>query len=73
MPRADISLADKSIGEWIPAMLDWLGSLGKPLLVGIPMLAVILAVIGYFAVDWAWRSYVRYLWHRRKRQRRVKL
>jgi len=69
IPPLAFGLEGKSLREWLPAALDWLASVGKPLLVGLPLLAVILAVIGYFAVDWAWRLHVCYLWRRRRRQR----
>jgi uncharacterized protein (DUF2062 family) len=55
--------------EWIPAVLAWLGSVGKPLLVGLPLLALLLALIGYFAVHWAWQLYVRCAWQRRRERR----
>jgi uncharacterized protein (DUF2062 family) len=44
----------------------WLMSLGKPLAVGLPALAVILAALGYGAVNLAWRIYVVRAWRRRK-------
>ena len=49
---------------------DWTMSLGKPLAVGLPALAVTLAVIGYFASDFAWRTYVVTAWRRRAARRR---
>lgn len=69
LPSLAFGLEDKGFMEWIPAALDWLASIGKPLLIGLPLLAVLLAVIGYFAVDWAWRLHVRYEWHKRRRRR----
>ena len=29
LPQAELHLMDKSIGEWIPALVDWVVSLGK--------------------------------------------
>jgi uncharacterized protein len=46
----------------------WLMSLGKPLAVGLPVLAVLLAVIGYFAADIGWRMHIVSAWRRRKRR-----
>lgn len=69
MPELAFSLEDKGFGEWIPAALHWLASVGKPLVVGLPVLAVLLALIGYFATDWTWRLYVRCAWQRRRRRR----
>jgi len=53
----------------MPAMFDWMLSLGKPLAVGLPLLALILAAIGYVVVDGAWRLQVRFAWRRRKQHR----
>jgi len=63
------SLEGKGFTEWIPAALDWLVGAGKPLLIGLPLLAIVLAVTGYFATDWIWRLYVRCAWQRRRRLR----
>ena len=52
--------------EWLPAAMHWLGSVGKPLLVGLPLLAILLALIGYFITDWVWRLGVLWQWHQRK-------
>lgn len=69
LPQAELSLAGKSAGEWIPALLDWLASIGKPLLAGLPLLGLILAITGYFGVRWAWRLQVRCAWRKRQAQR----
>lgn len=63
------SLEGKGFSEWLPAVLNWLSSVGKPLLIGLPLLALLLAVAGYFLVDWAWQWHVRYEWYRRRRRR----
>ena len=68
-PPVPLDLYGKPYGEWLPAALHWLASIGKPLLVGIPLLALLFAVVGYFAVDWTWRVYVRCAWQRRRRNR----
>lgn len=69
LSSAAMDLEGKGFREWIPAALDWLTSVGKPLLLGLPLLAAVLAVIGYFAVDWAWRIHVRMAWRRRQIRR----
>jgi len=72
LPDPAFSLEGKGFGEWIPAALHWLTSVGKPLIVGLPLLALLLALIGYFTTDWAWRLYVRCAWQRRKRRRALR-
>ena len=63
------SLEGKGFSEWIPAALHWIASVGKPLVIGLPLLALLLALIGYFAVDWAWQLAVRCAWQSRRRRR----
>ena len=65
-----LDLSGKGVSEWMPAVLEWVTNAGKPLLLGIPLLALLLAIIGYFAVDWAWRLQVRCAWAARLRRRR---
>jgi uncharacterized protein (DUF2062 family) len=69
LPPLAFGLEDKGIGEWLPAALNWLAGVGKPLAVGLPLLALSLAVTGYFLVDWSWRLYVRCAWARRRARR----
>ena len=47
---------------------EWLYSLGKPLAVGLPTLAITLAVVGYFVTEIGWRIHIRSAWKRRKRR-----
>ena len=69
LPPLAFGLEDKSFSEWLPAALHWLASVGKPLVIGLPLLAALLSVAGYFAVDWAWKLHVRYKWYQRQRRR----
>jgi uncharacterized protein (DUF2062 family) len=56
--------------EWsMHAFWQWISSLGQPLLVGLPALALTLAVLGYFATDLAWRGHVISTWRARRRRR----
>ena len=68
-PDMTLALEGKGFREWLPAALDWLQSAGMSLLVGLPLLAVLLAVAGYFIMDWAWRFHVRREWRRRSLRR----
>ena len=72
LPQLAFSLEGKGFSEWLPAALHWLASVGKPLVVGLPLLALLLAVIGYFATDWTWRLYVRCAWRSRRQRRRLR-
>lgn len=69
LPPLAFGLEGKGFTEWIPAALHWLASVGKPLVIGLPLLALLLGVGGYFAVDWAWQLYVRCAWAGRRRRR----
>jgi len=53
----------------LQGLAQWTLSLGKPLAVGLPALALTLAAAGYCAVQIAWRAYVVLAWRRRARQR----
>lgn len=48
---------------------NWMLLLGEPLLIGLPLLAVSLAIIGYLAVRLVWRMAVVWKWQARKRRR----
>jgi uncharacterized protein len=69
LPPLAFGLEGKGLREWVPAALDWLTSVGKPLIIGLPLLAMLLAVAGYCFVDWTWRVYVRCAWQARRRAR----
>ena len=72
LPPFAMDLEGKGFMEWIPTALAWLGSVGKPLLIGLPLLAVLLALAGYFIMDWAWRLGVMWQWRQRNRRRSAK-
>ena len=55
--------------SWLTELLGWLVQLGRPLLIGVPLLALILAIAGYVAVRLAWRVAVIIKWRARKRLR----
>ena len=69
LPPLAFGLEGKGFLEWIPAALKWLATVGKPLVVGLPLLALLLALVGYLVVDWAWRLSVRCAWQRRRSRR----
>ncbi len=55
---------------WMRAFFGWLLSLGKPLAIGLVVLAVGLALAGYVSVQLGWRAYVILAWRRRRQRRR---
>ncbi|MBX9903614.1 MAG: DUF2062 domain-containing protein [Burkholderiales bacterium] len=65
---ATFSTSGHTLTSWIPALIDWMVALGKPLAVGLPLLAITLAAIGYLLVDNAWKIYVRLTWRRRQQR-----
>ena len=58
------------LGASIGALVDWMSALGRPLAVGLLILAVALALVGWIAVRLAWRGYVVSRWRSRQRARR---
>jgi uncharacterized protein (DUF2062 family) len=64
------SWADHGFVVWLKLLPDWFMSMGTPLLIGLPVLAVLLAVAGYVMVWQGWHAYVSWqLWKRRRRSR----
>ena len=54
--------------DWVEQLTAWLTALGKPLLIGLPVLAVILAVLGYVMVRVGWRIALTLHWRARKKR-----
>lgn len=52
--------------DWFTPVWGWLLQLGKPLLIGLPILALGLALLGYVAIRFAWRMVVVWRWRRRQ-------
>ncbi len=69
LPTFGVGLEGQSYWVWLTTAWQWLTSVGKPLLIGLPLLAILLAIIGYFATDWAWRLGVLWQWRQRKLRR----
>lgn len=53
--------------EWTWSMAAWMAGIGRPLGIGLVVLATGLAIIGYVAVQAAWRAYLILGWRRRQR------
>lgn len=50
--------------NWFTVIIDWMVSLGKPFAIGLPLLAVILALLGYVSVRLGWRLWVMWQWRK---------
>ena len=55
--------------NWFNVTLNWILSLGKPFAIGLPLLAILLAVLGYIIVRLGWRFWL--MWQWRQHGRRV--
>ena len=53
---------------WVQALAQWMAHLGRPLALGVVLLASLLAAAGYFGVRMAWRAYLLHAWHKRRRR-----
>ena len=62
-----LTLPELHWNSWLSELWQWLAHLGKPILIGLPLLAVILAVTGYIVVRVLWRVVVILRWRARKR------
>jgi len=51
---------------WMRALIEWMAQLGRPLLVGLVLLATLLAFAAYVVVRVVWRWYLVRAWHARK-------
>lgn len=67
MPESDESLAPLPHDSWIARAIARLKAVGKPLLLGLALLASVAGVVAYAIVSWAWA--MRVLWRRRRRLR----
>jgi len=58
-----------NIGNSLSALLNWMVGLGKPLAIGLVLLASGLAAAGYLLTKAAWRLYLVRAWRQRKNRR----
>lgn len=64
---------DMGWDNWLTVSLGWISSLGKPFAVGLPLLAIILAVLGYLVVRIGWRIHVIAQWRKRAAARKQEI
>jgi uncharacterized protein len=59
---AHFVVPDMNWDNWFRVMLEWMISLGKPFAIGLPLLALLLALTGYISVRVGWRLWVMWQW-----------
>ncbi|MDX8378822.1 MAG: DUF2062 domain-containing protein [Gallionella sp.] len=69
LPLAPLVFPTLHWTNWLSEIGGWLMALGQPVLIGLPLLAVILAIAGYLVVRLAWRVGVVLKWRSRKQRR----
>ncbi|NMG42800.1 DUF2062 domain-containing protein [Aromatoleum toluvorans] len=62
-------LGDLGLSEWMGSMVDWMLGLGKPLALGLVLLAAFFSLVGYVGVKAAWRVWLVRTWHGRRARR----
>ncbi len=67
----NLPLPENNIEFSLEGVMSGLNTAWKPFLLGCLMMAIICSVIGYFAVNWAWRHHVAKKWSIRKHQRLI--
>jgi len=65
---AHFEVPEMAWDNWFTVMLDWIFSLGKPFAIGLPLLALILALLGYVLVRVGWRFWVMWQWRKRRKR-----
>jgi hypothetical protein len=66
-----LAIPEMNWSNWYTIMPDWLLTLGEPLAIGLVLLAILLAVVGYFAVRVLWYWMVMREWKKRAVRRRM--
>ena len=69
LPQRELNVWDLPFSEWIPALFHWATAMGKPLALGLFLMALLFAAAGYAAVHLAWRAYIVLQWRKRKMRR----
>jgi len=68
---AKFEIPDWEWSNWTEVLPHWFLSLGKPFALGLPMLALTLALVGYVTVRILWRLEVSWEWQRRIKKRKL--
>lgn len=62
-------LVGMDLAGWVGGLIQWMAGLGKPLALGLVLLAAGLSLSGYFVVRAAWRVWLIRQWRRRALRR----
>ncbi len=65
-----LKLPDLHWHNWVEELWAWFAALGEPILIGLPLLALLLAGLGYVLVRLAWRVMVILRWRARAKSRK---
>lgn len=71
-PFANPAVADRVVNEqgnisrWFANLIDWLQNVGPQLMIGLAVIAVVSALVGYVLVSVIWQLQARYRWRRRR-------
>lgn len=68
-PQFDLNLLSVPLTEWVPVALQWFASMGRAFVIGLVLLASILAASGYLLVLAGWRVHVLLSWRKRQHAR----
>ncbi len=66
LTATQFSVPEMGWDNWFSVMVSWIISLGKPFAIGLPLLAVLLAVLGYIFVRLGWRFWLMWQWRKHK-------
>ena len=69
LTATQFTVPEMNMHNWFSVLLNWVISLGKPFAIGLPLLAILLAVLGYVFVRLGWRFWL--MWQWRKHGQRV--
>jgi hypothetical protein len=64
------ALGDLNLAAWFTALADWMVGLGKPLALGLIVLAATFSLVGYIGVKAAWRIWLIRTWNGRQARRK---
>lgn len=61
----------ETLSEWLGFWIERIQRLGKPLIVGLFVMACVSSLTSYFGINWLWRRLTLRAWHRRSALRKA--